>query len=218
LEKAGEQRLLGESSLVFDGNEVKPTMSDYNEDMYSAFIPSTIQDEALFPVYSFLFKQNQHGDILRSLQAFDGNVENILPLDDGIYFEMKGLGPRVPSYIMGDGIRRFLNIMITASMKHDQAVFIEEIENGLHYFAHELLWKNLIAFVEKYNLQLFVTTHNKETLAYFKAALEQPDSEAMREHSSVFIVANTQKAGYKTYRYSYEGLKSAIEHDNELRR
>jgi AAA15 family ATPase/GTPase len=118
---------------------------------------------------------------------------------------------------MGGGIKRFLDIVTAASVKNDSFVCIDEIENGLHYSAYILLWKSLLYLSSSCNVQLFITTHNIETLASLKSVLEDNEFENMREFIKVFTVSKTLKAGFKSYGYSFEGFKDAIDNEMEIR-
>lgn len=209
----------GKSTVTIENNAVKANVAnDYCETLCALFVANGKNDMDILSAYSQAFKNNKHAAILKALQDFDGTIQNVFPLDDGIYFDINGLDHLVPSVVMGDGIKRFLDIVVTVSEHQDAFIFVDEIECGLHYHAYDLLWKNLLAFAEKSDVQLFITTHSMEVLAHLKAVLERTDSDAMRELINVFIVANTLKAGYQTYRHSYEGLQGAIECGIELRR
>ncbi|MDR1938368.1 MAG: AAA family ATPase, partial [Tannerellaceae bacterium] len=210
VKKEDGQTFTGRSVMNFESNIIKQKVShNYHEDLYAGFVSPDKNDAGILSRYSEIIKKKEHNLILESLQAFDENIKNIQPLPDGIYFDIKGIDELVPAYIMGDGIRRFLNIVTTVSEKRNAFVCIDEIENGLHYSAYKLLWKSLISFSEKFDVQLFITTHNIETISCLKSVLEQEDHKAMREFTKIFTVSKTLKAGYKTYRYSYEGFKDA---------
>jgi AAA15 family ATPase/GTPase len=219
VKKGGEQTLNGVSSMAFENNV--PTAKearDYRENLYSVFVLPDKNDMATFVRYSELFKKKEHEPILKSLQQFDPDIKNVLPLDDGIYFDVKGIDKLVPVAVMGDGVRQFLRILTAVSERREALVFIDEIENGLHYSAHVLLWEKLVDCADKSNIQFFIATHNIEILSALSAVLQKNEYESVRDYINIFLVANTLKAGYKTYQYSYEGLQDAIECNVELRR
>jgi len=87
----------------------------------------------------------------------------------------------------------------------------------LHYSAYKLLWNGLISYSQQNNVQLFITTHNIETLESLKAVLEECQYEDMRDYSKIFSISQTAESKYKAYKYSYEEFKTAIENDSELR-
>jgi AAA15 family ATPase/GTPase len=218
IKKGQAQKLSRKSSMIFKNNDsiITPTSpADYQENLHAVFVADK-NDLVTLTRFSEIIKRKGGDSILQTLKAFDENIENIQPLTDGIFFNLKNVAELVPSNIMGDGIRRFLNIVTAVSERQNSFVCIDEIENGLHYSAYKLLWKSLLAFSEQNDVQLFITTHNIETLACLKSVLEE-EHVSMRDFTKVFTVSKTLKAGYKTYKYSFEGFKDAIERETEIR-
>jgi len=207
-----------ESSAFYDASGINYIFSnDYEEILFVTYIGHDKNDPGVLTRYSEIIKKSENNTILKALQKFDNNIEGIQVLPDGIYFKLKSITELVPSNIMGDGIRRFLNIVTAVSEKQNVFVLIDEIENGLHYSAYKVLWKNLISYSLQNDVQLFITTHNIETLESLRAILEESQYEEMRNYSKVFSISKTAEYKYKAYKYSYEEFKTAIENDLELR-
>jgi AAA15 family ATPase/GTPase len=206
------------SNLTFEDNGIKQTIPrNYLEKFYAVFV-SEKNDRGSLLRFSEMIKRKEEIHILETLKRFDDNIIDIKPLPDGIFFDLKNSEELMPINIMGDGIRRFLNIVTAVSERKDAFVCIDEIENGLHYSAYKLLWESLLSFSNLNNAQLFITTHNIETLACLKSVLEEKDFENMRDFSKVFAVSKTEKSEFKAYQYQFEEFKTAIENDIELRR
>ena len=199
--------------------QVSPTMSrDYIENMRAVLVPSDSKDSNVFARYSEIMRQRRESSILKMLQSFDKRIESISSLQDGIYFGLKGFKELMPSNILGDGMRKFLSI-ITALSEFDNAIIlIDEIENGLHFEAHKLLWESIISLANTYNCQLCITTHNIETLSYLESVLEKENYANMQKFVKVFTLSETSKQGFKAYKYSFEAFKDAIDTETELRK
>jgi AAA15 family ATPase/GTPase len=217
------QRKDYKSFLVFEGNDntIKSTVSrDYIESLFATYIPSGVNDSSATLIrYSDIVKRKGGESILKALQeAFDSNIIALQPLPDGLYFNLKDVEEFLPSNIMGDGVRRFLGIVTAVSEKQNAFVCIDEIENGLHYSAYKWLWKSLLSFSEQNDIQLFITTHNIETLECLKSVLEEEKYKSMQEYAKVFAVSKAVNSEYKAYKYSFEEFKTAIENDIELRK
>jgi AAA15 family ATPase/GTPase len=213
---AGETRRIFKSSISFDNGIIDQKMpQDYSEKLFGRFISE--KNSNFLNSYSEIIKRKEGDSILKYLQSFDENIKCIQLLSDGIYIDIEDVDELVSIDIMGDGIKRFLNIITAVAEKKGSLLFIDEIENGLHYSAYKLLWKSLILFSKQNNVQLFITTHNIETLACLKAVLEEKEYVSMQDFAKVFTVAKTLKAGYQTYKYSFEGFKNAIEYETEIR-
>ena len=128
---------------------------------------------------------------------------------------MKGLKELLPISMAGDGVRRVLNIISSIATEDYNVVMIDEIDTGLHYSAHRLMWKAILDFVSKHDVQLFVTTHNIECLQSLVTVMEK--EEAFRPLATVYNVAITLKRGYQVYRYNYDELKEAVNNTIEIR-
>ena len=218
IKKRHAQKASYKSSITFENNNVINQLPrPYSENQYAVFVSPDKNDIGALNRYSEIIKRKAGDSILKSLQSFDDNIKGIQILTDGIYFDIKNVDELVPSNIMGDGVRRFLNIATAVAERQDAVVCIDEIENGLHYSAYKLLWESLISFSSSYNVQLFISTHNIETLTCLKNLLEKEEYKSIRELTRVFAVSKTVKAGYKTYKYSYDGFKDAIDYESEIR-
>jgi len=75
----------------------------------------------------------------------------------------------------------------------------------------------LISYSQKYDKQLFITTHNIETLECLNSVLGEDQYQDMRDFSKVFSISKTAKSEYKAYRFSYNEFNTAIENSLELR-
>jgi AAA15 family ATPase/GTPase len=205
------------SNLIFEDDGIKQTIpKNYLEKLYAVFI-SEKNDRGSLLRFSEMIKRKEETHIIETLKRFDANIIDIKPLPDGIYFDLKNSEELIPINIMGDGIRRFLNIVTAVLEKKNAFVCIDEIENGLHYSAYKLLWESLLSFSNTNNVQLFITTHNIETLACLKSVLENEHFASMQEYCKAFTISKTVNAGHKAYRYSFEGFKDAIDHETEIR-
>jgi AAA15 family ATPase/GTPase len=213
-----EQKKTLTSSLVLNLSEIGSRINkEYVENLHGVFLHANTKDNNTLARYSQIVKNKQSDLILKTLQAFDNRIESIQALPDGIFFGIKGINELVPSNIIGDGMRKFLNIITAIAEAKNSIILIDEIENGLHFSAHKLLWESIINMTKTFNTQLFITTHNLETLTCLKQALEEERYNDMTDSVKIFTLSQTSKAGIKTYRYSYEAFKEAIDNETELR-
>lgn len=189
----------------------------YIETINATFIASDSNDSTILAGFSDLVKKKKDIEVLKSLQSFDNRIESIQALPDGIYFGLKDVDELVLSNMAGDGIRRFLKIITAVANPSRTIALIDEIENGLHHSAYELLWKSILTLSSTLDLQLFITTHNAETLKCLQRILKDVEFEKQRDLVKIYTVVNTKNSGFKSFRYSYESFKDAIENDLEIR-
>jgi AAA15 family ATPase/GTPase len=206
--------VFGENGIV---NQTLP--KNYHETLSATYLAADQKERGTLSRLSEIVKKKGGDTILRMLQnAFGENILGFQPLEDGIFFNLRDVEEYVPIAIMGDGIRRFLDIVTSIFERHNSFICIDEIENGLHYSIYKWLWKSLIMFSNQNNVQLFITSHNIETLTCLESILEEEEFQDMRDFSKVFAVSKTEKAEFKAYQYPFEEFKTAIKNDIELRR
>lgn len=219
LKKRHSQRKTLKSSILFNPPEFIPVQNaNYKEELHAVYLTGDSKELNALARFSEIVKRKKGYLIVEALQKIDERIESIHPLPDGLYFSYEGIEELIPSNISGDGVRRYLSIVTTIAEKPDSIILVDEIENGLHYSAHKKLWESIISISKSFNIQLFVTTHNIETLECLKELLEEEENKQYQEDLSVFTVSHTKKAGIKTYKYTFEGFKDAIESETEIRK
>ncbi len=78
----------------------------------------------------------------------------------------------------GDGIRHFIKIIIVLLSHKDTTIYLDEIENGIHYKNFDKLWGIVLTISKKQNIQVFATTHSKECLeSYARVAKKLADED-----------------------------------------
>lgn len=198
-----------------DGTLQQTVDANYGEELKSLFIPVDKNDVNAMNNFATLVKRNKKQFVVDALKEFDPDIESVEALPDGLYLAMKGMNELLPISMAGDGVRRMINIIASIGSEDYNIVIIDELDNGLHYSAHKLMWRILLKFIEKRNMQLFVTTHNWECLQSLKCVMQ--DDEKLQELANIYNIAKTEHEGFQAYRYSFEGLKEAINNEIEIR-
>jgi predicted ATPase len=76
----------------------------------------------------------------------------------------------VPLRTLGDGVNRLFGIALALVNARGGILLIDEIENGIHYSVQGQLWRFLIDAAEKFNVQVFATTHSTDAIRAFQWA------------------------------------------------
>ena len=85
--------------------------------------------------------------------------------------------------MFGDAIKRISEIVLVMLSSSQKVLFIDEIENGIHFTKHKFLWKILFEISKSTGCQIFATSHSSEMIKSFcQAAVE----EKFEEHVSYF--------------------------------
>jgi AAA15 family ATPase/GTPase len=187
----------------------------YLENKRAWLTPSDLMTSNLANDLAELFKRNRKDTILSMLKLFDARINSIEILTDDIYIGYEGMSQMLSVSMMGDGLRRYLNIVASAANPLIDILLIDEIDNGLHYSVYKKLWQALFALAEASNKQIFVTTHSKETLGHLNKMLEEHVE--YQQELRIFTLEKTRLKGYQAYRLTYNGLQEATANDIELR-
>lgn len=180
-------------------------------------LSNTIEDDDLKNDYGIVVKRKDDDTLLKEVQLFDDKVKNIRQIGNDICFDVEGIKEYLPINFMGNGFRRFFNIVVSLMSSNNAPACIDEIENGLHYSNLSKLWNALIQFSVRNNIQLFLTTHSLETMESLKNVLEDEAMTEYRDKVKVFKVAKTENKGYQTYGYGFNEFQTALNSLIEMR-
>jgi len=64
----------------------------------------------------------------------------------------------------GQGVKTFINIIGSILLLKNSVIFIDELENGIHYAHFDKLWEIILTLSKQQNVQVFATTHSKECI------------------------------------------------------
>ena len=146
-------------------------------DMYN-FIPSQFDDVYfLQSLIDELKIKGIYNNFIKKI-ALKFEIEDISWVDkkNSLMIQENGKYTSISEY--GDGIVRYLTIVATLLFYKDSVIFIDEIENGIHYNNFDQLWKEILTISEEQNVQIFATTHSKECIeSYYKVSKELEEKE-----------------------------------------
>ncbi len=207
-----------ESSVTFNQmNQVtgKKIAEGYLEKNTVAFLPADIALGVPTNDLVELAKRKKKEVITKYLSNFDSHITTWEILNNVAYIGLDGIDQLMMVNMMGDGMRRYLNIVAASANPMNNIILIDEIDNGLHYSAYKKLWEAIFALATDTNKQVFVTTHSKETLYRLNEMLEEHSEyqDALR----LYTIENTKLKGHQAYKYTYEGLAEACNNDIEIR-
>jgi len=125
-------------------------------------------NKRLVELYSMIQSKGIQHKFLTYLKLLDNNIEWIEPqlLDNEMLLRINLENPEcsLVSSELGEGTNRYIEILATLLSNSNGTVFIDEIENGIHYTKLYDIWKAIIEIVQKEKIQLFVTTHDRESI------------------------------------------------------
>ena len=180
------------------------------------FITSTTTDErdiAIF--YGKLIDLNKEEFLNNSLKIFDKNIialkQKATERDIVLKVQLKNRELPVLLSSLGEGINRYIAILCAIWASQDGYLFIDEIENGIHYTNYEKLWKIIFETSKIANCQIFITTHSKECIEVFNKVNND-------DNGSYFEFYRNQKTNLITVKQRDNNqLDYALTHGGEIR-
>ncbi|MBQ7270405.1 MAG: AAA family ATPase [Campylobacter sp.] len=188
--------------------------------------PNTISDsvnlvysnhkaELLNNIYSEIADDNRKKEkFVDYLKKFDKDFYECELKNNSLYIRMKSLSKAINIKQMGQGVIFYATICALL-VRGDKTIIIDEIENGLHYSALDMVLNIIFDKAKNENIQFFISTHSLEFLR--KANIMLDSGKFGENLVSVFNIFK-QKDGATDYiEYSQEKFIRQLDLDNEIR-
>lgn len=128
----------------------------------------------------YLIKNAYKNEILELLRLFEKNIVDLNILSTGeIICNLKEGYLNVQSF--GDGLKKVLILFSKLISARDGILLIDEIETGIHHSRIEKVYEVLFETALKNNTQIFLTTHNLETVRGFLNILNNETKNNLEE-------------------------------------
>jgi len=113
----------------------------------------------------------------------------------------------------GDGVKHFLNVVLALFLNKDNTIYLDEIDNGIHYSLFDKLWKIVFKISNDQDVQVFATTHSKECIeSYNRVSKKLPNNDIS------YIKMTKQKDGkIKAIVRDSNLLDNSLEQEHEVR-
>ncbi len=196
-----------DESLVAENTELSFTNTSYN------FIPSYMVDNKLIDnIFNKIKKQRKRDKLNKILNEFDSNILEFDIIEEKPQVFLKTLDTFQNVSELGHGLKRYIAIVSSILINKDGILFIDEIENGIHYTNLDKLWEIILSISKQQNVQVFATTHSKESIeSYARVAKKLEDKEI------IFIELCKREENIKAFVYPYDWFIDEIEQEHEVR-
>ncbi|PUU85713.1 AAA family ATPase [Helicobacter pylori] len=118
-------------------------------------------------------------ELNKHLNQFDNNIQSIsFNTNNQLKLKVKNIKEKVPLSVFGDGLKKYLHIVSAFMADNAKTIYIDEVENGLHFSRMKLLLKCVIDFINDNkdgNLQVFMTTHSQEFIEILDQVIREKD-------------------------------------------
>lgn len=151
--------------------------------------------------------------IIGFLQRIDSSISDIVTLSiNGIpQLYINTNKKLLPVQFSGDGINKLLYIVLSIMDAKNGILLVDEIDTGFHYSMYKDLWKMVSDVSRDYNCQVIATTHSYENI------IGAVDGVKDYPEDFSYYRLGYDKEGLKSFRSSYDLLKSALRSDMEVR-
>lgn len=211
----GDKRILP-LDRIMDSRLPLGLRRDFENKTSNNFITSATTNEREIAIYyGKLIDFNKEQFLDDSLKIFDENLvalkQKVTERDVVLKVSLKDRDTPILLSSLGEGINRYIAILCAIWASKDGYLFIDEIENGIHWTNYEKLWKIIFEASAMAKCQVFATTHSKECIEAFNKMNEKDDGvylEFYRNQKTGLI--NVQERGHEQLAYS-------LTHGGEIR-
>ncbi|MFP6072845.1 AAA family ATPase [Helicobacter pylori] len=148
----------------------------------ATIIPSDVvyRQAHMIQAVSKICSNNQlEEELNKHLNQFDNNIQAIsFNTNNQLKLKVKNIKEKVPLSVFGDGLKKYLHIVSAFMADNAKTIYIDEVENGLHFSRMGLLLEKIIDFINNNkdrNLQVFMTTHNQEFIEILDQVIREKD-------------------------------------------
>jgi AAA15 family ATPase/GTPase len=165
----------------------------------------------LLEAFYKLQEKDKEDELNRFIHEFDNSIEVFKVIGDKLRCKVNGSYQDIEDF--GDGLLSYLGIICYLYAAENSYLFLDEIENGIHYSHHDRLWHIIFTLSKQVNCQVFITTHSKEIVESFnRVALEMQEQEI----NYISLVRDKNKQ-LKAFTLNNEMLAFSIKQEHEIR-
>lgn len=165
----------------------------------------------LIDSYKAIQVNDKENELNNAVHEFDSSIESFKVIGDKPQCKVNNKYRDITEF--GDGLKHYISIICALYACENGYLFVDEIDNGIHYTQLDRLWTLIFELSKKANCQIFATTHSKEMLESFARVAKKLDEQDI---SYTTLVKNKQHEIVAVTR-DYEMLLDSIEQEREVR-
>lgn len=187
---------------------------------------SDLQSFDLLREVDILDKENKTFLLINYLKCIDYRIEHIrtyntekelfIKLKDQKSISINNFGEALKTVIKY--FIWLIKLEINPTIENTNFLLIDEIENGLHWSAHEDFWKQIFILSKQLNVQVFATTHSLEMIkAFNKIALEFQKDNPEDKGAYFEMMRNEEGGTIHALKHTMEVLEEELETNADFR-
>ena len=200
-----------------NGEKIQVSLSSkYKEKLYCSYFSPRLSLVTIVPSVLKIFSDKKEQVVLEALKIIDNRIKDFI-LADSIIMVDVGLDKRLPINFLGDGVRKFFTLVVAMYSCQNGVLLVDEIDNGMHFSTMEKFWNVLLHTAKMFNVQLFATTHNIDSIKGLNKVLLQTDNKEFQNKVSAYkILQHTDDTNSALY-YDFKSFSDLIESETEIR-
>ncbi len=133
-----------------------------------AFVGTNVLGTELLALWTSVVLTPNETRTVEALRLVEPNVERVAISGTGEAVSaqvlLRGANAPVPLGSLGEGVSRVLALALHLAAARGGFLFVDEIENGLHWSVLPKVWRFLVEAARSLDVQIFATTHSKDCL------------------------------------------------------
>jgi len=163
--------------------------------------------------YISIQKMDKEDSLNNYINQFDSNIEKFKIFDDSPECKVINLKKYQKINEFGSGLKSYISIICSLYACENGYLFIDEVDNGIHYTQLDRLWEIILTISKQQNVQVFATTHSKECIESYARVVEE-----LNDKDITFIkLGKNRKGELKGMVYPYDWFVDSVEQEQELR-
>jgi AAA15 family ATPase/GTPase len=172
-----------------------------------------LTNDDLKEVFESLQKKDKEELLYKYINEFDSDVINFKVIG-GDKPQCKTVGGEYRDINeFGDGLKHYLSIICSLYACADGYLFIDEIDNGIHYTQVDRLWEIILTISKEQNVQVFATTHSKECIESYARVSKKLNDKDIAYIKMSRLEDGSIKAGVRDYAM----FQDTLDDEHEIR-
>jgi len=182
--------------------------------LLSNFIPNiNLNSQHLNILYDGVKRNRKRDELNQFVNNFDTDLLEVDIIESEFKVFSKSLNMWMDISEYGDGLKHYIAIICAIWTYPNNIIFIDEIENGIHYTQLDKLWEIILKVSKEQNVQVFATTHSKECIeSYARVAKKLED-----EDIAFIELGRNDNNKLTSIVYDFEAFLNEVEQSQEIR-
>lgn len=188
----------------------------YREALQTRFVHMNSSLEGSIELLNAIIKENKKEFLLKAMRLYDPRIADWAVINGVVLLDL-GFPAMIPINLMGNGIRKLLNVLVSIYSCKNGMVFVDEIDNGVHFLHFKDMWRAIRDAAKDYNVQVFATTHSLDCMRGFSDALDEESRAESVNIGQGFVLDSDEDGRLDAKSFSVYQLKLAFANDVDLR-